>query len=844
MNDTPSSEPALETGAADAAGVAVAVAATGLDAPGAVGVMAAGGEVVPLLPLRDTLVFPGTLQALSIGRPTSLRLLEECLPQSKRLGLLLQKDKAEDAPSMDGLHDYGVIVRVVRMVRQGEQGVVVLVHGEERMRVRRVVQQEPYLKAEVELLPSEALVATDVLSEAAVRNLRTSAEKLVGMLPEAPEDMGKAVVAIEDPAVLTDLLASHLGIETSGKQKLIEMRAVSSRVEAVQGYVDSQLRIAELQSKLRENVQAGLSESQKRVYLREQLRAIQKELGEESSSEEQVEDLRVRLEKAGLPPKARAQADRELKRLQIIPPASPDHAVISGYLETLAELPWNVLSEEGVDLARAQEILDRDHYGLAKVKKRLIEYLAVRKLNPASRGPILCLLGPPGVGKTSLGQSVAEALGRAFARISLGGLRDEAEIRGHRRTYIGAMPGRLIQELRRLGSRNPVIMLDEIDKLGADFRGDPASALLEVLDPRQNHEFTDRYLDVPFDLSQVIFIATGNTLDTIPGPLRDRMEVVELPGYTEGEKLAIAQRYMVRRQLVEHGLTDGQCGWTTEALEKVIEDYTREAGVRNLDRQIAAVTRHVAAGVAKAEITRLDVTPAVVVEALGPALYVRESKLQTSAPGVVTGLAYTAAGGEVLHIEAIRYAGKGGFILTGQLGDVMKESVRAALSLVRNRAERLGIDPKAFDESDLHVHVPAGAVPKDGPSAGIAMFTALASLFSNRSVSKEVAMTGEVTLRGLVLPIGGLKEKSIAALRAGIKTIIIPKLNEKDIGDLPDEVRQKLRIVLVETVDEVLAEALVPGPAAAAAHHSGLTHATGVHDMAAGSAPAMTRHHG
>ncbi len=820
MSDDPNTPAAAPDAPADASLAQAATADTGPAAPASTaatpetsGSGATGPEVLPLLPMRDTLVFPGTIQALSIGRPSSLRLLEECLPQSKRLGLLLQKDRAAETPGLDDLHDHGVVGRVVRMVRQGDQGVVILVHGEDRMQVRRVTQTEPYLKAEIEVVPSEPIAADDEVSEAAVRNLRASAEKLLELLPEVPDEMKAAFGAIEDAGALTDFLGAHLSIETSEKQKLIEHAGVRARVDAVQAHLDGQLRIAELQSKLRENVQSGFSEAQKRAYLREQLRAIQKELGEEGGTEEQVEDLRARLDKAGLPEKAKAQADRELKRLEIIPAASPDHAVITGYLETLAEMPWNVLSEESVDLAKAQEILDRDHHGLAKVKKRLIEFLAVRKLNPAGRGPILCLLGPPGVGKTSLGQSIAEALGRSFARISLGGLRDEAEIRGHRRTYIGAMPGRLIQELRRLGTRNPVIMLDEIDKLGADFRGDPASALLEVLDPRQNHEFTDRYLDVPFDLSQVIFIATCNTLDTIPGPLRDRMEIVQLPGYTEGEKLAIARHYLVPRQLAEHGLSADQCAWTTEALERVVEDYTREAGVRNLERQVASVTRHVAAAVAKGETTRTEVTPAVVVDALGPAVFVRESKLQTSAPGVVTGLAYTTVGGEVLHIEAIRYQGKGGLTLTGQLGDVMKESVRAASSLVRSRAGTLGIDPKAFDESDVHVHVPAGAVPKDGPSAGIAMFTALASLFSNRPVSRDVAMTGEVTLRGLVLPIGGLKEKSIAALRAGIKTILIPKLNQKDIPDLPDEVRRKMRIVPVETVDDVLAEALEPAPA-------------------------------
>ncbi len=767
-------------------------------------------EVLPILPVRDSVLFPGTLMPLSIGRSSSLRMIEESLPQGKLLGIALQKDPQNENPALADLHEHGVIGRVVRMIRQGEQGAVIVVHGENRMRIRGGVQQEPFLKAELEVLPSRAAEKDDDMSTAAVRNLRESAGRLLELRPEVPEELRGMLGGIEDASLLTDFLAANLSMETAAKQALLEETDVMRRVAVLQKQVDSQKHIAELQSKLRENVQGEFSEAQKRAYLREQLRAIQKELGEEGSAEEQVMDLRQRLEKAQLPEKVQTQANRELKRMEIISPSSPDHAVILGYLETLAELPWNVLSEEHVDLKKAQEILDRDHHGLAKIKRRLIEYLAVRKLNPTGRGPILCFLGPPGVGKTSLGQSIAEALGRKFARISLGGLRDESEIRGHRRTYIGSMPGRLIQELRKLGTRNPVIMLDEIDKLGADFRGDPASALLEVLDPRQNHEFTDRYLDVAFDLSQVIFIATANTLDTIPPPLRDRMEVVELPGYTEREKLSIAKHYLVRRQLSEHGLTETQCSWTDEALERVIEDYTREAGVRNLERQIASVTRHVAASIAKDEATAVTVTPGVVREALGPAHFVRESGLLTSVPGVVTGLAYTTVGGDVLHIEAIRYPGKGGITLTGQLGDVMKESVRAAYSLVRNRAAQLGLEPDVFDKYEVHVHVPAGAVPKDGPSAGISMFTALASLFANRPVRKDLAMTGEVTLRGLVLPIGGLKEKSIAALRAGIRTVLIPKLNEKDIPELPEEVRQRLEIIPVETVDEVLRHALEP----------------------------------
>lgn len=767
-------------------------------------------ETLPILPLRDTVLFPGTTQALNIGRASSLRLFEESLPQGKRLGLVLQKDVATENPTPAELREVGVIARVLRMLRQSDNSVVVLVHGESRMRVKQAVQQEPYLKAEVEVLESKPVPKDDDYWQAAVRNLRESADKLLDLRPEVPTEAKSVLADIDDPGLLTDFLTTNISIESAEKQKLLEETDVGRRVMAVQQHLNNQLHIAELQSKLREDVHSEFSEAQKRAYLREQLRVIQKELGEEGGAEEQIEDIRQRLEQASLPEKAKEHADREMRRLAIIPPSSPDHSVIVSYLEILAELPWNVLSEEHVDLKKAQAILDRDHHGLAKVKKRLIEYVAVRKLNPAGRGPILCFLGPPGVGKTSLGQSIAEALGRKFARISLGGVRDESEIRGHRRTYIGSMPGRLIQELRRLGTRNPVIMLDEVDKMGSDFRGDPASALLEVLDPRQNQEFMDRYIDAPFDLSQVLFIATCNTLDTVPAPLRDRMEVVELPGYTEAEKLKIAIHYLIPRQLAEHGLTDQQCRWTDEAVTRVIDDHTREAGVRNLERTIASVTRHIAAAIAKGELEAATVTPATVYEALGPAVFVRESKLQSSLPGVVTGLAYTAAGGEVLHIEAIRFPGKGGFTLTGQLGDVMKESVRAALSLVRSRAGQLGIDPKLFDEQEVHVHVPAGAVPKDGPSAGIAMFTALASLFSNRPVNKEVAMTGEVTLRGLVLPIGGLKEKSIAALRAGIKTILIPKLNEKDIPELPEEVRQRLQIVPVATVDEVLQHALEP----------------------------------
>jgi ATP-dependent Lon protease len=593
------------------------------------------------------------------------------------------------------------------------------------------------------------------------------------------------------------------------KQAILEELDVRKRLRAIQTHVSAELEVAQIQQKLQEDVKSQFSDAQRKAYLRSQLKAIQRELGEgDSGADEQVARLRTRLEGAKPPAEVMAQAERELKRLDIIPPASPEYSVIVTYVETIAELPWSKVSEDNLDLDKAQEILDRDHYDLEKVKRRLIEYLAVRKLNPQGHGPILCLLGPPGVGKTSLGQSVADALGRKFVRMSLGGIRDEAEIRGHRRTYIGSMPGRIIQELRRAETRNPVMMLDEIDKIGTDFRGDPASALLEVLDPRQNNAFVDRYLDVPFDLSQIIFIATANYIGGIPGPLLDRMELIDLPGYTEREKLEIGKRYLLPRQLSENGLKSEQVSWDEEALRLIITDYTHEAGVRELERQIGAVCRTVAARVARGTTEHVQVTPAFVRETLGPARYVHEQRLTTNAPGVVTGLAYTPTGGEILHIEAARYPGKGNITLTGQIGNVMKESAQAAFSLVRSRDGSIGVNPDDFRKYDIHVHVPAGAVPKDGPSAGVAMFTALASLFSNTPVRSDVAMTGEITLRGLVLPIGGLKEKSLAAMRAGISTVLIPKLNEKDLVEIPEEAKQKLKFVPVETVDEVLANAL------------------------------------
>ena len=785
----------------------------GTEAPGARSSANAPGipripEELSILPMRGLVMFPGTILPLTIGRSASIKLLDETLPRTKIVGLLNQRDEDKDEPLPQDLYHVGTAALVLKLIRQTEDQVVMVVQGIRRFAIRKIVATEPYLRAEVDL-PESLAPEPSKEWQAEFNNLRDSAARLFDLTPDAPEQAGSLIRNIEDAGQLADFLAPNLDIPIAQKQALLEEWDVQKRVRAVQTSISAALEIAQIQQRLQQDVQSQFGDAQRKAYLRGQMKAIQRELGEgDTGADEQIAQLRTRLEEAQPPAEVLAQADRELKRLDIIPPASPEYSVIVTYVETIAELPWSKLSEDNLDLDKAQEILDRDHYDLEKVKRRLIEYLAVRKLNPKGHGPILCFLGPPGVGKTSLGQSIADALGRKFSRMSLGGIRDEAEIRGHRRTYIGSMPGRLIQELRRVGTRNPVLMLDEIDKVGTDFRGDPASALLEVLDPRQNFAFVDRYLDVPFDLSQVMFIATANYIDGIPGPLQDRMEVISLPGYTAREKMQIARKYLLPRQLEENGLQPEQCEWNDEALQMVVDDYTHEAGVRDLERQIGAVCRSVGARVARGQTGHFLVTPHVINEVLGPVRYVREQALKTAAPGVVTGLAYTPYGGEILHIEATKYPGKGNVTLTGQIGDVMKESVQAALSLVRSRGESLGAKAEDFRDNDIHVHVPAGAVPKDGPSAGVAMFTALASLFSNTPVRADVAMTGEVTLRGLVLPIGGLKEKSLAAMRAGIGTVIIPKLNEKDLVDVPEEAKQKIRFIPVENVNEVLDNAL------------------------------------
>jgi ATP-dependent Lon protease len=766
-------------------------------------------EELSILPLRGFVMFPGSVLPLTVSRPASIKLLDETLPLTKIVGFLTQRQEEKEEPAPPDLYHVGTAAIVLKLLRQAENNIVILVQGLRRFAIRKIVATQPYLRAEIDLLKT-VMPEQNAEWQAEFQNLRDSAVRLSQLRPDIPEETAAIIRNIEDPEQLADFLAPQLDTSVAERQSIVEELDLRKRVRAVQKQISAQLEVAQIQQKLQKDVQSQFSDAQRKAYLRGQLKAIQRELGEgDTGADEHIAVLRTKLEAAKPPAEVLAQTERELKRLDIIPPASPEYSVIVGYVETIAELPWSKMSEDNLDLDQAQQILDRDHYDLTKVKRRLIEYLAVRKLNPLGQGPILCLLGPPGVGKTSLGQSVADALGRKFVRMSLGGIRDEAEIRGHRRTYIGSMPGRIIQELRRAGTRNPVMMLDEIDKIGTDFRGDPASALLEVLDPRQNKAFVDRYLDVPFDLSQIIFIATANYIGGIPGPLLDRMELIDLPGYTEREKVEIGKRYLVPRQLTENGLKSDQIGWPEEALRLLINDYTHEAGVRELERQIGALCRAVAARVARGVTNQARrITTDFIRETLGPQRYVHEQRLTTSAPGVVTGLAYTPTGGEILHVEATRYPGKGNITLTGQIGAVMKESAQAALSLVRSRGTAIGVNSEEFRENDIHVHVPAGAVPKDGPSAGVAMFTALASLFSNKPVRSDVAMTGEITLRGMVLPIGGLKEKSLAAMRADISTVIIPKLNEKDLVDVPEEARQKLRFVPVETVEEVLAHAL------------------------------------
>jgi ATP-dependent Lon protease len=795
--------------------------------------------------------FPGSVMPLTIGRPRSKQLLDEALTAEKIIGVVTQRNENTEDPAHSDLYSIGTASLVLKMVRSPDGHLNILVHGLVRFRILEVVATEPYFRARVEILADQNPAPSPEF-DLLIKSVRQAAERMIQLSPNVPDEAVSVINNIDQPGMLADFLAANLSGDFQEKQSLLEEVDVTKRLERVREKLASRIELLELQEKIQNQVRSSIDKSQRTFYLQEQLKAIQKELGLDQGPEADVAELKKRLDEARLPDNVKKETDRELARLSAIPQASPEYGVIRTFLETVAELPWSKSTSDDLEIKRARNILDRDHYDLDKIKQRIIEFLAVRRLNPNGRGPILCFVGPPGVGKTSLGKSIARSLKRNFVRVSLGGVRDEADIRGHRRTYVGALPGRIIQELRKAGSNNPVMMLDEIDKLGADFRGDPSAALLEVLDPEQNNSFTDHYLGVPFDLSRVIFIATANVMDTVPPALRDRMEVIDVPGYTQHDKLLIARKYLLPRQLKEHGVSDKQVKIPTNTIERIIDRYTREAGVRNLDRTLAAVIRGTAARIAEqldsaapgsspaahesngkprsagengksrskkahkaGEVPNaapialpIVVEPSDLPRLLGPERFESELAQRTSTPGVVTGLAYTPVGGEILFIEATQMPGKGNLQLTGQIGDVMKESVQAAFSLLKHNASRLGIDDKLFAQTDVHVHVPAGAIPKDGPSAGIAMYTALASLFLNKPVRHDVAMTGEITLRGLVLPIGGVKEKVIAAQRAGIKTVILPKRNEKDLPEIHAEIRKLLKFEFAATVDEVLAIAL------------------------------------
>jgi len=765
-------------------------------------------EELPILPLRGVVIFPSAIVPLLISRPSSLKVVEQVLAGDRMLGVVAQKNPEDEEPKTEDLYSRGTAGRVLKMLKYPDGSVRILVQGLRRIEIVEYVQQGPFHRARVRHLADVYEPSKDL--EALQAHMVNQFAKFVSMIPYLPDELQVVVMNIKDPGKVTDLVASNLNISLEEKQDLLSTLPVRARLEKLSTILNREIELLELGQKIQSQVQSELSKNQKEFYLRQQMRAIQKELGEGDPRGVEIEELRKKLEEAQLPPEARKAAESELERLRIIPPESAEHTVVRTYLEWLLNLPWSVSTEDNLDMAHARQVLDEDHFDLEKIKDRILEYLAVRQLKKDSKGPILCFVGPPGTGKTSLGRSIARAMGRKFTRMSLGGVRDEAEIRGHRRTYIGSLPGRVLQNIRNAGSNNPLFILDEVDKLGTDFRGDPASALLEVLDPEQNSAFVDHYLDVPFDLSKVMFVTTANLLDPIPPPLRDRMEVIELAGYTEEDKLEIARRHLIPKQIRENGLLDGQIIFTDEGLLHVIRHYTREAGLRNLEREIGSLCRKVARRITEGKTDPVTIDEKKVHEFLGPERYFSEIAERTQEPGVAIGLAWTPMGGDIMFIEATKMTGKKGLTLTGHLGEVMKESAQAALSYVRSRAERLGIPPDFFENLDLHIHVPAGAVPKDGPSAGVTIATTLASLLTGRVVRHDIAMTGEITLRGKVLPVGGIKEKVLGARRAGIKTIIMPRRNEKDLEDIPESVRQEMRFIFVDTIDDVLLHAMEP----------------------------------
>jgi ATP-dependent Lon protease len=796
----------------------------------------AGGEAetalnipdeLPILPLRGLVVYPQTAIPLTVGQPRSVRLVDEVVTGDRLIGLVAAKNPDLETPGPEDIYTIGTLAAIHRLFRAPDGTIRLLVQGMARIRVDSYTASDPYLKAKVS--PAPESVEEDITVQALMRNVIDQFTRLADLVPSIPGELITSTLNVDDPLQLVYAIATYIRLDIADQQRLLEVDSATEKLRLLMKILNKELEVLELGRKIQTEAQSEIEKVQREYYLREQLKAIQKELGEGDEQAVEVEEFREKIEAAKMPEEARREAQRELDRLSKLPTAAAEYGVIRTYLDWLVSLPWSRRTDDNLDIQHARKVLDEDHYGLKDIKERIIEFLAVRRLRAERQveqtsrarrdyvrrereGAILCFVGPPGVGKTSLGSSIARAMGRKFTRMSLGGVRDEAEIRGFRRTYIGAMPGRVIQTLRRVESRNPVIMLDEIDKLGLDFRGDPASALLEVLDPEQNSEFRDHYLDVPFDLSEVLFITTANELDPIPGPLRDRMEIIGLSGYTEQEKIEIARRYLVPRQIRENGLRTSEIQFAPKALQLVIRDYTREAGVRNLERVIGGVARKVVTKVAEGHTGRTRITPTAVREILGnPRFgYREEISERTDIPGVATGLSVTAVGGDVLFVEATQMPGGKSFQYTGQLGEVMQESARAAFSYVRSQAKALHIPDNYFEKHDIHLHVPAGAVPKDGPSAGVTMATALASLISKRPVRSNVAMTGEITLRGQILPVGGIKDKVLAAHRFGVDTVILPRRNEPDLQDVPDEVRTALKFVLAERVEDVLQAALVP----------------------------------
>ena len=771
-------------------------------------------DAIVIVPVRNMVLFPGVVFPIAIGRPVSIAAAQEAVRTQAQIGVILQRDPQVDEPGADDLHRVGTVANVVRYVTTPDGGHHLVCQGEERFRVVEFVPGWPFLVARIVRLPEPEAVSPAI--EARFLSLQSQALEAIELLPQAPPEMAQAVRAITAPGSLADVTAAYMDARPDEKQEILETVDLEARMEKVARLLTHRIEVLRLSREIGQQTKAALDERQREVLLREQMAAIQRQLGEGEGKAEEIAELSEAITKAGMPQEVEEQARKELRRLERMPEAAGEYGMIRTYLDWLIELPWTIPDEPPIEIAEARRILDEDHFGLDTIKRRIVEYLAVRKLAPQGKAPILCFVGPPGVGKTSLGQSIARAMGRKFVRVSLGGVHDEAEIRGHRRTYIGALPGNIIQAIRKAGARNCVMMLDEIDKLGAGIHGDPSAAMLEVLDPEQNATFRDNYLAVPFDLSRVVFIATANMLDTIPGPLRDRMEVISLAGYTDDEKMQIARRYLVPRQLEANGLSAAQAEIDEEALRAIVQHYTREAGVRNLEREVGKALRHAAVRIAEGSAAAVRIGPDDLAGVLGPLRFESEVAMRTSVPGVATGLAWTPVGGDILFIEATRIPGNGRLILTGQLGEVMRESAQAALSLVKSRAESLGVDPKLFADSDIHIHVPAGATPKDGPSAGVAMFTALASLLTGRTVRSDTAMTGEISLRGLVLPVGGIKEKVVAAARAGLTRVMLPARNRRDYEDIPEQARAKLEFVWLERVDDAVAAALSDGEGAAA----------------------------